>query len=335
MIANPVGNLGPVRAIGASALALGVVASPLLIASGLSYLVLPLLLSIIVLGLPHGSVDFQIACRLWDLQSVWNQILFVLVYLAAVGLYAVFWIASPGLAFISFLALTIYHWGAGDRAYEEHVNPESSPPGWVLTLLRGSIPVCLPILFWPDVVAQVAGWTTALFPESLVQISAGALIHAPWTRLLIASVLIGLLVASLARDLRDHRRGTRGAATRATETVGLTLFFAVVHPLVAIGLYFPFWHSLRHLDRLRSCLGSRRSKLGWSTIFRHSLPMTLGAVGILLLLTIGLSAGGTLTSLTGVYLVLLAILTLPHAIVIEFLDTLGTAESFRGLSHQH
>jgi Brp/Blh family beta-carotene 15,15'-monooxygenase len=112
------------------------------------------------------------------------------------------------------------------------------------------------------------------------------------------------------------------------ETMLLFGFFALVHPVLAVGLYFCVWHAARHIARLlltdataRAALRNQRDGAAWRRFALQALPLTAGA----LLLLGGLhrvvpDPPSTVPEFVGLYLVLIAVLTLPHVLVVLWMD---------------
>jgi Brp/Blh family beta-carotene 15,15'-monooxygenase len=304
----------------------------------LPWLAVPLLLSIVVLGLPHGALDHQAAGRIWGLRSLAAILGFYGAYLFVAAIYLAVWFILPGLAFALFLVLTVFHWGQGDHWFEAvtcgGARGKTGPARNALTIfVRGGIPILLPLVAFPEVVARIASGAIGLFPAGGGNgLGWFAFLLQPGARAAIGIVLgVAILVnlAILASEcMRVQRRGQsgRGPAAALLELVVLTLYFATLHPLLAIGVYFCAWHSLRHLYRLRYFLApaGQAHPRSWRAIIVNSLPLTLASVGILVVLgiyfaqVVGINL--TIQAFIGLYLVLLAILTLPHAMVVTAMD---------------
>jgi Brp/Blh family beta-carotene 15,15'-monooxygenase len=99
------------------------------------------------------------------------------------------------------------------------------------------------------------------------------------------------------------------------ESLALLLFFALVPALVSIGFYFAFWHGLRHVLRLKSF-----EQLSWPGFTLHALPATLGALVLLAGLAYFVHFQSGYLVLLGIYLSLIAALTFPHALIVNWMD---------------
>ncbi|TYL40712.1 beta-carotene 15,15'-monooxygenase [Natronococcus pandeyae] len=287
-------------------------------------------LSVLFLGVPHGAVDHLVLPRARDAPVTHRDLALVGgIYLVAGGLYAVVWWLAPAVAFAAFILLTLTHWGQGDvyalvaLVGADHLETRVSR---TLTLIvRGGIPMLVPLLAFPAEYAFVTRALVGLFDPA----AATALEFAfePEARLALGIGFATLLVASLALGYRatdDHGPWLIDAG----ETLGLVAYFAVVPPILAIGLYFPLWHSLRHILRTMLLDGRAtdrlaRGRLGpaFGRFARDAAPLTVGALLVFAGLALAVpTTPATTTDLLGLYLVGIAILTLPHVVVVTLLD---------------
>jgi Brp/Blh family beta-carotene 15,15'-monooxygenase len=285
-----------------------------------------LLLTIVVLGLPHGAVDHLCVPRaLGESVTVRALATVGLVYLVFGAGYAVVWFLSPVVGFVSFILLTLFHWGQGDlyplRARSPGY-PRDRIGASMILLLRGAFPMLVPLVFFPGRYQDVVTIVVGLFdPASVPSL---APVFDPTARLVVASGLVLLTVASLAWGYWTAG-ASRGWWTDLSETLLLWVFFATVPPVLAIGLYFSLWHSVRHIFRLldldpvldgTDSLGAHLRRF-----VSDAFPMTVGALVVFgLLFVLVPRSPGNVEQLAGVYLVLLAVLTLPHVVIVTWLD---------------
>jgi len=285
-----------------------------------------LLLTIVVLGLPHGAVDHLCVPRaLGESVTVRALATVGLVYLVFGAGYAVLWFLSPLVGFISFILLTWFHWGQGDL-YPLRARSPGYPRGRVgasmILLLRGAFPMLVPLVFFPERYQAVLTMTVGLFDAGRVQSLTP--IFEPTTRLVVAVGLVSLTILSLGWGYWTVG-ASRGWRTDLSETLLLWVFFATVPPVLAVGLYFSLWHSVRHIFRVLDLdvqLDDTRSLREYLRRFSlDALPMTVGALVLFGLLFVLLpQSTGDVDRLAGVYLVLLAVLTLPHVVIVTWLD---------------
>lgn len=313
-----------------------VAATTLGFAAGLSlpqsYQLVPLAVSVVVLGLPHGAIDHLAIPRTRGeaVTGRWLATVGVL-YLLVGGGYAAVWFLDPAAAVGFFVLLTWAHWGQGD-VYPLVVLSEGEHPagriGRALTAAtRGALPMGVPFVSFPEQYELVVGTLAGLFdPAAPAALSA---VFTPRARLAVAAVIAGLISLSLAIGVVSAAGGDRRTLyVDAAETGLLVAFFWTVPPIFAVGLYFCVWHALRHIVRLlavdptaAAALESRRYGAAISAFVRDAAPLT--AVSLGLLGSLYLVVPGTVTdplALVGTYLVLIAVLTLPHVVVVTVMD---------------
>ncbi len=292
---------------------------------------LPFAASLVLFGLPHGAVDHLVPSRLAGRAADRRSVLaVVLLYFFLSGLCLGLWFVAPVAAFVLFVCVTVFHWGAGDL----HALLSFGPDGLdgtgrasraLLLLLRGGLPMLVPLLFFPEVYGGVLTDAAGLFGTGASALSG---IFSPAFRLAAGAALAAVALLFLFRAAGDLA-GRRGLLLPvALETLLLFAFFAVVPPVLAVGLYFTLWHAPRHVARLvlLDPTGARHLRAGHpgralARFMRDAAPLT----GLALALLVGLyvvvpNATESSGSLLALYLVLISALTLPHASLVTLMD---------------
>ena len=296
---------------------------------------LPFALSLVVFGLPHGAVDHLAVPRLLGRKAwPWPVLAVGLLYLVLSGLYLALWFAVPAVAFAGFIVLTWLHWGAGDlHALSAYVSGSDAYPRGrmrraLILILRGGLPMLVPLLAFPETYRDIAGSAVSLFATT----SGGAFSWAfePSFRLFAGAAFALFAVVTLASGYGSAREsGARGAwRTDVAETALLALYFALVPPVLAVGLYFCLWHAPRHVARLvlldpgsAGALEAGRVATAVVRFARDAAPLTAAALVLLLGLYLVVPVTGVgLPTLLALYLVLISALTLPHFVVVSFMD---------------
>ena len=273
-----------------------------------------------------------------------------LLYLAVGGAVVLLWFVAPPVAFIVFILMTWFHWGQGDLHVEAMRAVEAVPSRLTragMLTVRGALPMIVPLIAFPQVYLVVFRDTTGVIATPLVD--ATPFFESSEVRMLIAGALLFVTVLTFIGTARGRWASVSGRRAwwgDLGEVLLLAAFFTTVPPVLAVGLYFCLWHSLRHIVRL-SVLdpGSRTpakahsfdptlrsgsilrsgSTLRFGTALRRfalqSAPITAIALGLLVVLFLvvpqaGLSNG----ALLGLYLVLISALTLPHVVVVSVMD---------------
>lgn len=292
---------------------------------------LPFAASLVLFGLPHGAVDHLVPTRLAGRDAdVRGVLAVVLLYLALSGLCLALWFTAPVVAFVFFVAVTAFHWGAGDLHALLFFGPDGldrmgRATRGLLVLVRGGMPMLVPLLFFPEAYRGVAVAAAGLFGADAAVLS-GA--FSTTFRLAAGAALAavaGLFLLRAAADLAAERRALTPVAL---ETLLLFVFFAVVPPVLAVGLYFTLWHAPRHVARLvlldpagARYLDAGRSGRALARFAREAAPLTVLALALLAgLFLLVPRATGDPGSLLAVYLVMISALTLPHASLVAYMD---------------
>jgi Brp/Blh family beta-carotene 15,15'-monooxygenase len=267
--------------------------------------VFPWLLSLVFVGLPHGALDHEVVLRLWRPQPPprWA--------LCLAGLVMAAWFAAPLAVFIGFILLTCVHWGLGDLWWSWQRDPAyfTSPSHKTLfALWRGSLPMFIPLVVAPQVYGQVA--------ESVCQPFSHSHLNFDWMNAMgfRAIVMVCVLVSGCFEGLLANRKSAT-YLLNASEGGLLLAVFVLLPPLLAIGCYFVFWHGLRHVLRLMQTENLSFSQFGW-----RSAPATLGALVLLGFLAAAVLHQGAHPHFLGAYLAVIATLTVPHSLVVIWMD---------------
>lgn len=295
-----------------------------------TYQYAPLVVSVLVLGLPHGAVDHLVGPRQLGerLTGRWLALVGAL-YLVLGAAYGIVWFLQPVAAFVGFILLTWFHWGQGELyPLLEFVDASyiRAPGQRALTVLvRGGAPMLVPLVAFPGEYEFVATTLIGLFDAGAADSLAP--LFEPRARLLVGGAYGVLVVSTLGLGyLRAGER--RPWLIDAGELGLLTAFFLAVPPILAVGVYFTCWHSLRHISRTVFLDGSSVRALERGRVApvagrfaRDAAPMTAGALALLggLFLVVPGSLAGT-ADLVALYLVLIAVLTLPHVAIVTWLD---------------
>jgi Brp/Blh family beta-carotene 15,15'-monooxygenase len=291
--------------------------------------VAPLVASVVLFGFPHGAVDHLAVARASGRPVTARDVAGVVaLYGVLGGAYAALWLVAPLVAAVAFVALTWAHWGQGDLyplvALFDGAHPATAAQRALTAAVRGALPMVVPLVAFPATYRRVLGWFVAPFDGTTDPL---APLFAAETRLALG---VGLAVLSAVALATGYRAEGASAAwvVDCLETGLLWAFFLVVPPILAVGAYFSLWHALRHVGRLVAVDDAAASALAGGDPLRalgafaqDALPATLG--GLLVVVALAAVAPrppGSLTSWVGVYLVAIAVLTLPHVVVVTTMD---------------
>ena len=296
---------------------------------------LPWLVSLVVVGLPHGAADLAVTRRIGpgSVARVFS------IYLACmVAVFALF-MAAPVPLIVLFAALSLWHFGMG------HADGQAPPiaagflPRARAALARGAPVLGVPLAVWP---AETAGAILGLM--GLVATPAQVLrAQAAFAPEVIRGVGVGLLVVGTAALLAEiwATRGTPGAIRRSRATcVDLAVVAALgtaTPPLLAIGIYFLVWHAWRHLGLLFPLVAGVDPHDGsslWRSLVRlhaAALPLLVPTWTVILAAWWWLSPGQSARDLALLSLVVYLVVTPSHDLLVDLVrsrsDTGGSTAS--------
>ena len=192
----------------------------------LAWQLLPLYLSLFVFGMPHGGADHLLLWGMVKKSSLGFRIATLLAYSFLSMAYLVFWNFQPVPSAIFFLALTIFHWGQGDRylsikLHRAEYLVRSKTLSWLHMLARGSLPILLPGFLGHEIYRS--------FLETMVQQGGGTFQSLEWiTQNRIFFLLVPMILAGLQIffSFLIHSKDEKTAFyTELLETAFLFLWF--------------------------------------------------------------------------------------------------------------
>ena len=297
----------------------------------------PFVLSVALFGLPHGAVDHLVPLRLGDVSLRRSLAVVSVVYAILGGLYLAVWAVAPAISLLAFLLLTWFHWGQGDafalRAFGEAAHLRTRSDRWLAIVVRGGLPMLVPLIGQPAGYRRVVDGIVGLF-DATAAASLAPLFRVQVRQSLGAAFGVICLVSLLwgYRHVRRGDAGIEGWLWDAVEIGVLWLFFWLVSPVFAVGLYFAVWHAVRHIGRLAIVDPDSRAALDageWPTalgrFYRDAAPLTVASLALFAGLYVWVPTDGSLEALLAIYLVGIAVLTLPHVAVVTWMDRLQYA----------
>ncbi len=271
-----------------------------------------------IVGIPHGATDYMIfkdLAKEYFSSSKQNITFFSYYALLLLG-YTLVWIYLPVVAFLIFLILSVYHFGQSNFNY---IKTKFKLVKWSSYLVWGSFVILVPVSIHIQEASKIINNMTSTSTLELDSITTAAL---PRGLFVINLGLISLLCLSKIITLKD--------ALRELMTLSVLLFLFYNTPLlVGFTVYFAFWHSYGSvLDQIRFIRTQRNLPYTIKHYYIEALPMILlsflgmGLVGYINMM------GWIDFSAAGLFFILIAIVTLPHMLVIEQLyHTVTTSEN--------
>lgn len=249
------------------------------------YGLLLILVFVVLLGVPHGSLDVLFASQTYELKNISLWLKFIAYYLAATLAVILVWWLVPNVFFIVFLILSALH-------FSDDLNLSDFA---VLKLSYGTAIISFPSL---------------LFSHELINLYAMIIETNTATNIVKASQFIsmpaGMVIAFyLVNQKIDVRTKLELLCTCA--------LFLMLNPILAFGIYFCLMHSARHLIRSRFFLRQFTSQA-----FLNALIFPTIAVILMGLIIWWIGPKKPLeVDMIRIIFVGLAALTVPHAWVLK------------------
>ena len=204
---------------------------------------LPFLVSLFVLGMPHGAMDWFVQNRLGDHQSLLAQSRAFVPYLGWMVVSITSLVLFPLFTVAAFMLLTVIHFGTADLLACRH-GGDSTFRRTIFIVGRGLIILGPLFAFHPEASWKPFGLLIGSFPVSSAFLGQLTLIGA-------TCMVLGV-VATFLHTVTTSFREPRLAAFDLVESVLILALASLAAPLFAIGLFFLTTHAYRHSVRLVS-----------------------------------------------------------------------------------
>jgi len=260
----------------------------------------PVAVAAVLVGLPHGAADAGV---LSAAPTRYRRLL-GLAYLGAAVAVAALAVLATVPVVLALLILAVVHFGTGE--VETTRAPAGSPRWrrWAGVTAGGALVIAVPFAVHPVPVNAVLAALDPRLPAALPPV-------VRWSAVAVAAAC-GVAVA-----VADHRRGAHVAAG---DLALLTVLGLSVPPVLAFGVYFGLWHSVRHSARLFAL----PAEPGWPVPHLNRSVSLLAGAGSVAVAGVGvLVMAATRTpapSVLGHLVLALLALTVPHTAVVAWLD---------------
>ncbi len=194
------------------------------IISGLGLLNLISLVSILLIGLPHGAFDGAIAAYLGYTGRSIHLISFLVLYISIATIVVALWISIPSISLIIFLGISIIHFGLRDA------REQSGWFKWIQVVAHGGV--------------VVIGISQSHKPEvnQIFHYLVGGEVSQVWAAINVGSLIVATAILFYAWRMLLDSRWRIGFL----ELMILLLLFTQLPPLVSFAIYFCCIHSIRH-----------------------------------------------------------------------------------------
>lgn len=254
--------------------------------------------AIVLLGVPHGSLDVLFALRAYQLNSLMAWVVFLTAYLLVAMGIIVLWMLLPVWFFIGFLIFSALHF-----------SDDLNTPNPVLTKLSyGAAVICLPsIVHGTALVGLYAVFVDASVAQRIVTVS-------QWLCYPIL-FLMGLMLFNRQIAIREK-----------LDAYAVLAIMTLLPPILAFAVYFCLMHSARHLIRSHAFFGQLNARLFIMALVLPTLAVIIMACGVWFFTNTRTFE----SDLIRLVFIGLAALTFPHAWVLK--QSNFTAQ-FRKKSH--
>jgi Brp/Blh family beta-carotene 15,15'-monooxygenase len=254
--------------------------------------------AIVLLGVPHGSLDVLFALRAYQLNSLMAWVVFLTAYLLVAMGIIVLWMLLPVWFFIGFLIFSALHF-----------SDDLNTPNAVLTKLSyGAAVICLPsIVHGTALVGLYAVFVDASVAQRIVTVS-------QWLCYPIL-FLMGLMLFNRQIAIREK-----------LDAYAVLAIMTLLPPVLAFAVYFCLMHSARHLIRSHAFFGQLNARLFIMALVLPTLAVIIMACGVWFFTNTRTFE----SDLIRMVFIGLAALTFPHAWVLK--QSNFTAQ-FRKKSH--
>jgi Brp/Blh family beta-carotene 15,15'-monooxygenase len=216
------------------------------------------LVGMVALNLPHGGYEHFDNLKSRGLAFGWR---YVAVYLAMIAAFVGLLFVAPVIGLALAISVAMVKGGNGGlhvldaTAGTPHLRSRFQR---VLAIaVRGGAVMAVPIVFWPGTFHTFSAYMVNIFdPGALDPLAryfsvTRPLIGAGYALAAVTHVGLGFVRARGVDDGAGAAAGEPLTAwlVDAGETALLVGYFAVVPVVVAVGLYFPFWYSVRQVAR--------------------------------------------------------------------------------------
>ena len=241
--------------------------------------------AIVLMGVPHGSLDVLFALRAYELNSLKAWVVFLMAYLLVAMGIILLWLLLPVWFFIGFLIFSALH-------FSDDLN---TPNHTLIKLSYGAAVICLPsIVYGEALVGLYALFVDASVAHRIVTVS-------QWLNYPIL-FLMGILLFNRQISIREK-----------LDAYAVLAIMTLLPPILAFAVYFCLMHSARHLIRSHAFFGKLNARLFIMALVLPTLAVIIMACAVWFFTTTRTFE----SDLIRMVFIGLAALTFPHAWVLK------------------
>jgi len=262
---------------------------------------------VLLFGIPHGSIDHLVNSNEPNLKFSEISKKFYLEYFIYFIVVVIGWIIAPVLCFALFIFLSGYHFGQS-QLYDlsKIISPLKIR---LFSLAWGVLIISLIFQFHYEEVftiinsfLQMEKVDPAIFNAILMNmiiLSTGSLLFAMFINYLDGSIKLSRLISEII------------------DTALLIVVFKYTPLLLAFGIYFGLWHSLKAMNAEFKVLSNKDPDFSLLSFIKSMIPLsTISIAGLIVLILVGLYFNSSISPIM-LFVVGISALTLPHAISMD------------------
>jgi beta-carotene 15,15'-dioxygenase len=265
-----------------------------------------LLSLVLIVGVPHGALDFLVDEQNETLQNnAFSITKFVGVYLTRLFAFALFWFL-PWLAFTLFIIFSIFHFGETDMSAIVKPNKYAV----LLYFSYGSFILSILLLFHLSEIQDSLPAVSVFLKEH--NIYSSLIKFTPHIIILFSTLFISTL-------LMQKRKGfiREISLYEIVQFVGLLLVLIYLPLMLAFTFYFALWHSILSVRNIFSYFKNYNSSKKFTLICGKSLLFSFLALGSIIGLYFVMKVYMPDFNMLFALLIVLSVLTLPHLTVMH------------------
>lgn len=259
-----------------------------------------LIISLIVLGVPHGALDLYIERKnLQDDHSKSNPAL--VKYIVNILTYSLLWYLSPLIALVIFILITAYHFGEIDWLGKSN--------HWVHKLVYFLLGMSW-ILYFLSVNIKSA-------LKIFLYVGASSITDQQWLSMagnisVISMACICAIYFLLFFKKSFFYHHSNHFYFSLLQLVVLIFVCRYCSLWIGFGFYFGLWHSILSFDKIRLSFEMPDKLNSWMELIKKALPFSIMAwIGMLFIMFMFYNSKNS-TSLVTLLFITLSVLTLPH-----------------------
>jgi len=266
------------------------------------------IVSILISGIPHGSLDHLVHHKNEELSGKrFSKILFLAFYHKFLFIYGLIWILSPEIAIITFIFLSAYHFGELDWIW---LKTKENKLLKILSTIYGVALLSNMFLFhkteMEPIIKSMNGYFT--LEPSLLDILYES-------RVAFMSISMALVIFLIGIYIYQNKMSLKILAIALFQLAFLMIIITKLPILLGFGFYFSCWHSILTILSLKSYIWGKRSD--WKSCIRNGLSNSIIALILVGLVIFVLEGFNELNSLISFMFIGIAVLTAPHMVVIS------------------